>query len=133
MIDWINWKLKAWGYAKRKLLLAPERWPQSVSGRLVEEGPGAASRDGLRRDIEVFRGDALEAAVAIRRALDLRRLTHRQYEVLFVHYVIPGPTKNKPQHLGLSHKVYYEHIRAAHRNIEPMFGGESFTVESLTA
>lgn len=122
MIDWINWKLKSYGYAKRRLLTCKENYPQSIAGRIVTEGPGAASHDGPKREMEVFTGDALEAAVAIHRALEAKKLTDRQYEVIFVHYVVPGPTKNKPQDLGICTKVYYDIIRAAHHNLEPYFG-----------
>ena len=124
LIDWVNWKLKSWGFAKRKLLCASENYPESMMGRLIEEGPGASlSGMSCSRDLEVFRGDALEAAVAIHRALAAHEITERQLEALFVHYVIEGPVKKKQYVMKMQGPVYYDTIGRAHINLVQYFDG----------
>jgi hypothetical protein len=122
LIDWVNWKLKSWGFAKRKLLCASENYPESMMGRLIEEGPGASlSGMSCSRDLEVFRGDALEAAVAIHRALAAHEITERQLEALFVHYVIEGPVKQKIHAMRIASSNYYDTIARAHSNLAIFF------------
>lgn len=118
LTDWVDAKLRLWGYAKRRLLQAQERYPESFAGRLVEEGPGASlGHQGGSRDVEVFTGDALEVALAIHRSLEARKLTDRQLEVLTVHYIVKGPVKRKAPALDLCVSRYYELLGIAHRHL----------------
>ena len=135
MIGWIKARCVEWGKAKRRIngmpdLTEPPRdGPlrsgkcNSVAGRVKEEGPvGAAIHsDQPAEPLEVMLGDALETAIAIRKAIDKKSLTERQHEVLFVHYAISASIKKKLAILGLSKRCYYERLNAAHRSIEPWF------------
>lgn len=136
LIDWLDAKARTWGHAKRRLLFAAERYPQSFAGKCVEEGAGAAIGRAMTKptgDIEVFTGDALEVAVALHRALEDRNLTDRQYECFFVHYVIKAPTKVKRHDLGIEHRTYYDHIAAAHHKLADYMGDTQSAVFTVCA
>jgi hypothetical protein len=119
MIDWVDAKSRLWGMAKRRLLCSQEAYPQSFAGKVTTEGYGAiAGGHGSGHFPECFTGDALEIAIALRKALDTRRMTERQYQVFFTHYVISQPIKVKRHELGVSHSRYYELLDSAQRHIE---------------
>lgn len=127
IINWIDYKLKAWGLAKYKLMTAEEAYPQSIMARIRDYGSATFEQTGLERFREGMTGDALECSLAIYRAMMCRnsnqRLTDRQYEVVFVHYACRG--------YSVEHKVscldysgpgpYYQCLARAHHKLECFF------------
>jgi hypothetical protein len=123
MIDWIDEKLKAWGRAKWRIINS-EGSPQSIMGRIVTYGPSAGdSQTGLQRFREGMTGDALDASIAIHRAMMLHALTDRQYEVgAFVFYACRGySVRYKADALGISVHTLYKARDRVHHNLEPHF------------
>ena len=123
MIPWIDEKLRAWGRAKWRLITKEESSPQSVMGRIVTYGPSAGdSRTGLQVFREGMTGDALDASLAIHRAMLRRTMTDRQYEVLFTFYACRGWTAAyKADALGMSRNGYYLRLNRAQHSLEPYF------------
>jgi len=126
MIPWIDEKLRAWGRAKWRLITKEESSPQSVMGRIVTYGPSAGdSRTGLQIFREGMTGDALDASLAIHRAMMHRDMTDRQYEVVFTFYACRGWTAAyKANALGISRQKYYDRLHVAHNNLSPYFPHE---------
>jgi len=121
MIPWIDEKLRAWGRAKWRLITKEESSPQSVMGRIVTYGPSAGdSRTGLQIFREGMTGDALDASLAIHRAVQMRSLTDRQYEVLFTYYCCKEKRWTagyKAKCLGMRRDSYYDALHRAHNNL----------------
>jgi hypothetical protein len=115
LIDWLDAKLKDWGHDRRRL--RQSRYPQSVASRLDEPiGYG-----GSPEPIEGLTGNALLVSVAIRRALESRRLSYKQHAALYLHYDERHkrkPAKVKCQELNVCRDRYYEIIAQAHRRLD---------------
>ena len=111
MIDWVHWKLKSWGYQKRRIN-GRQPQPKSIMGRIMEEGPGAAIRGAGVEPLEVYLGDALEVACALRLGLSGGMLTQRHWNDAHDIYVSPEPVKRKCRRMCLSRQGYYNRMYA---------------------
>lgn len=122
MIPWVDEKLKAWGRAKWKNITS-EGAPQSIMGKIATYGPSAGdSQTGLHRFREGMTGDALDASLAIHRAIFAGDLTDRQYEIMFVHYAVKGYTvQYKAKAMDMSVAALYDFRNRTHHNLEPHF------------
>lgn len=86
----------------------------------MEEGPvGAAIHNNFLEPREGLRGDALEASLALQKAILAGTLNDFIYETVFVHYVIPAPVREKLRALEVSRATYYSTINRAHNRLEP--------------
>ena len=123
MIDWIDYKLKAWGLAKHRLMTKEEAWPESICSRIQDYGFHTDGATALQKFREGMTGDALEASLALFRAMHSHSLTDRQYEVVFVHYACLGYTPtHKRKALGYKHHdAYYECLDRAQNNLIEFF------------
>jgi len=119
LIDWIDYKLKLWG-VQRRWNARQNSYPQSPAGRLDEPIGHGQQPDPP----EVFTGQAIEAAIAIGRALAYDthpkdKLTAIQWLTLADHY--DGgtrPLKRKLADHGVSRQVWYQRLAGAHRRLE---------------
>lgn len=152
MIDWVDAMCRTWGHQKRWIEnrdesdLRPEGEKKdgppfsgnasSFAGRYKERVGGIEAGTGAPcNPLEVLRGDALKVSCAIQAALIARSLTERQYEALFVQYVIRGPLKVKMDKLRIGRKCFYERIHRAHRILKPWLrenDRDNVTVDSVT-
>lgn len=112
LIDWVDSRCRLWGLARRHLDLKLESWPESVWARIRDGIPPESFAE--RNFPEVFTGDAL----LVRRAIPA--LTDRQRAHIYVHYVVPVPTKEKILRLGHSRENYYQMLAASHRRLANM-------------
>ena len=126
MIDWVDWKCKQWGRAKRHILNGTTSGPKSIFGK-IKEGWSIAAAEGQERPDpqEVMLGDALQAAIAVRLASEAGSLSEHHHDLLFCHYVINCKPAIKRKQFGLSKSAYYDHLSAAHTAIKPWFPPES--------
>ena len=128
LIPWVHDKLRSWGRQKWRLMQSPEGSPQSIMGRIVEYGPSAGDQ-GTR--LQVFRegmtGDALDASLAIYRAMMTGKLTDRQYEVgVFVFYACKGYSiEEKARAMGICVSKIYKLRNIAHKNLQHCFAPEA--------
>ncbi len=115
LIDWVHEKCRCWGSA-RHFIDHGVYGAKSIFGRL-NDGWSIAAADSHRRPDppEVMLDDALEISIAIKKAIAAKRLTERQFQVLYVHYVELDATKRKLDTLKLSRKRYYDIIHRVHR------------------
>lgn len=117
MIDWVNQLCKEWGDA-RYYIDNCNAAPASIWGR-INEGWSIAAADSMRRPDppEVMVHGALAVSIAIKRAIEAKSITERQFKVMYVHYVERASTKRKMDAVNLSKKRYYEIIHRLHRVI----------------
>lgn len=125
MIDWIHDKLKAWGRAKWRLINHSEGYPESIFGRIMEYGPGAGDHTRLEYFREGMTGDALEASLALFRAMHEKKMTDKQYEAVFVFYAIKNhDLKQKCRAMGISHQALYKRVKGAQSVLVEFFSEE---------
>lgn len=122
LIPWVDHYLKLWGAGRRTLdyELGRAQSLSSVWGRVMNGWSiaSAAAGGGSRgRVYGALTGDALEVHVAIQRAIEDRRLTERQYQVLAAHYIVRAPVKWKRYKLNIAEKNYYFRLRSAHHHL----------------
>lgn len=91
-----------------------------------------AGLDAPSNPLEVLRGDALKVSCAIQAAIIAKHLTDRQYEALFVQYVIRGPLKAKMDKLRIGRKCFYERIHRAHRILKPWLRENTIDRDNVT-
>ena len=110
MIDWIDEKLRAWGRAKHRLIADKEPYPPSILGKIKDYGMAVQDGSCFQHFREGMTGDALDASLALFRAMHARKMTDRQYEVVFVHYACRGHSvMEKLRALGYERRAsYYE-------------------------
>jgi hypothetical protein len=119
LIDWVDAKCCLWGHSMRRIYVKDQKWPESVWARICDGIPPGDFRDV--RALEVHEGEALVIA----------RMTHiltaPQYIVLFVHYVIPLPVKEKIFRLGKSRETYYDTLSRVHQKFASASGQGTLT------
>lgn len=123
IIGWVDEALKDWGRQKYKIREKTNGYPTSIFGRIMEYGPGSGDHTRLEQFREGMQGNALQASLAIFRAIHARRLSDRQYEIVFAHYACPEFSRDhKVKALGYRNKApYYEILGRAHRILEEFF------------
>lgn len=154
MIDWVDAMCRTWGFQKRWIMYQENKDlrpvgekkdgppfsgnASSFAGRYKERVGGIeAGTDVLACPPEVLLGDGLKVSCAIQSALIAKHLTDKQYEALFVNYVIRGPLKVKMDKLRIGRKCFYERIHRAHRILKPWLrenalDRDNVTVDSVT-
>ncbi len=150
MIDWVDAMCRTWGLQRRWIEnrtetdLRPEAEKKdgppfsgnasSFTGRIKERVSGIESGCGEVEPLEVLKGDALKVSCAIQLALTARALTERQYEALYVQYVVRGPLKVKMDKLRVGRKCFYERIHRAHRILKRWLRDrDNVTVDAVTS
>jgi hypothetical protein len=149
MIDWVDAMCRTWGFQKRHILYlknADLRPPgekkdgppfsgnaSSFLGRI--KGARLAKDDNLDPQAsppEVLTGDALRVSCAIQSAIIAKHMTDKQYEALYVNYVIRGPLKVKMSELRVGKKCFYERLHRAHRILKPWLRENNLDRDNVT-
>jgi hypothetical protein len=117
---------RSWGRAKARLNGVPPQ-PKSIMGRIATEGPGAAIRGQAPEPLEVLLGPALMVSVAIQTAIRAHKLSDKQYEAVFLHFVCRGPVKMKAHQIRVSRQTYYERLNGGVNAIKPYLEASSGT------
>jgi hypothetical protein len=111
LIDWVDAKCWSWGLSARRIYLNSQdrHWPESVWARIQDGIPPSEFAD--QRFLEVHEGDALTIAKL------LPVLTEPQRVTMIVHYVAPGPLKQKLFRIGKHASSHYEMLAWVHRKL----------------
>lgn len=105
--DEIEEYLVCWGQAKRKINRAT--YPRSIFGRIAEEGAvGAAIRGRPPDPPEVLLGNALIVARALQICLQRGILREIHKDVLDIHYIGYGRSKDKADRLRITPNYYHK-------------------------
>jgi hypothetical protein len=139
---------RTWGYQKRKILyetntdLRPTGQEMdgppfsgnasSFLGRIKGARLAADNAGPQPCPREVLLGDALKISCAIQAAIIAKHLTEKQYEALFINYVIRGPLKVKMDKLRVGRKCFYERIHRAHRILKPWLRENDLDRDNVT-
>lgn len=110
MIDFIHERLKKWGPEKRRILFGVNGWPsRTILGRLIAEGDVGASFSAYTQETpEVFSPDSLEVNNAF------KQLPEKSQNLVFIHYVITAPAKQKCAIIGVDRNTYYYRLDSSH-------------------
>lgn len=100
-------KGRVWGWQWRKNFGDKVSVPvASILGKIQDEAFGAGEGSISRNYAEVFLGDALEFATA------LKHLPEDKRQFAYVHYCIPQPAKVKAHELGIHQRTYWQRRNA---------------------
>lgn len=118
---------RTWGRERRAVFHKEDVCRPGTLWRLMH----GVTRGAAPAPQEVYRNpDALAVARAIRRAIELHKLTDKQHEYLVRQYVDYRPSKVKAAAAGISTQAFYAAIRRAHLAIYPYLGVDKINVDS---